>query len=686
MPYEIETKDGIVIRNIPDNIKPDDPSIKERVMRARGSADKPTVAEKVAGSAPVRFAVGAAEPILGAAQLGANLWGMGDKTVTIPNPFNKDVPLYESSINQNLKTLENTIQRGRGPDAGFDAVRLAGNVFSPVNAVAAKAIPMVSSTAARTGVGAALGFGGSAITPVTSGDSYWGAKAGQVGTGTVAGAIATPILGKLADTLAPRVSAFVDRLSSAGQARRAQMAAAETDVLIKQALDDIGAKVDDVEPAVLQNIRGQVTEALKAGKKLDAAALFRKREFEEAGLEGTLGQITREPTQFAFERNMRSADPRLATRFNEQERAISGTFRGYGNEADEAQVAGGRISSFLTGLDKQAGKQVSEAYKVARESTGKDLELPLQGFAQDISKVERGFGKGNAAVQWAKSYFKDLGIFGGKQNKIFTIEDAEQALQQINQLKGNDPATNNAYSEITKAIKNAVTSADDQGGVFAGPRSLAAKRFEMRDMVPALKAAAEGDVSADRFVNQYLINGESKDVQSLAGLLKATNPELYGQARSQLGQHIFRAAYGENAAGDKALRPETLSKVLRQLGTEKLKAFFSEDEIAQMHRLSRVGAYMNSIPAASPVNTSNSLTAAVPLLARVPGAETLSNVLRAGAVVGRGYSDARAVNNAINARVPVGPAAISPEIEGILARVMGLGGLGAGILTAQEFR
>lgn len=36
MPYEIETKDGIVIRGIPDDIKPDDPSIRERVMKARG--------------------------------------------------------------------------------------------------------------------------------------------------------------------------------------------------------------------------------------------------------------------------------------------------------------------------------------------------------------------------------------------------------------------------------------------------------------------------------------------------------------------------------------------------------------------------------------------------------------------------------------------------------------------------
>ena len=35
MSYEIETKDGIVIKGIPDNVQPDDPSIKQKVLTAR---------------------------------------------------------------------------------------------------------------------------------------------------------------------------------------------------------------------------------------------------------------------------------------------------------------------------------------------------------------------------------------------------------------------------------------------------------------------------------------------------------------------------------------------------------------------------------------------------------------------------------------------------------------------------
>lgn len=39
MPYDIETKDGIVIRGIPDGVKPDDPSIKAKVANARFKRD-----------------------------------------------------------------------------------------------------------------------------------------------------------------------------------------------------------------------------------------------------------------------------------------------------------------------------------------------------------------------------------------------------------------------------------------------------------------------------------------------------------------------------------------------------------------------------------------------------------------------------------------------------------------------
>jgi hypothetical protein len=265
---------------------------------------------------------------------------------------------------------------------------------------------------------------------------------------------------------------------------------------------------------------------------------------------------------------------------------------------------------------------------------------------------------------------------------MFTMNEAEDVLQQLNALRGNDNATNTALSRISSIVKNAIGAADDQGGVFAAPRNLAAQRFKLQDMVPALKAAADGDINADRFVSQYLFNGETKDVKALAEVLKSTNPEMFQQARSQFGQELMRKAYGENPAADAAIKPAQLASALRQFGSEKLKAFFTPGEIEQLRRVSWVGAYMESIPSAAPVNTSNTMTAGLPFLAQLPGVDKLALALRAGAAIGRGVGNERTVSNAISAKVPLTAAEMSPQTKAMLARALMMGGGGVGMATA----
>jgi hypothetical protein len=73
MGYSIRTKDGIVIKNIPDNIPKDDPSLKKRVQdirASRGMEAPPTALESV-GRGLSSVARGAAIPLTGAALGGA---------------------------------------------------------------------------------------------------------------------------------------------------------------------------------------------------------------------------------------------------------------------------------------------------------------------------------------------------------------------------------------------------------------------------------------------------------------------------------------------------------------------------------------------------------------------------------------------------------------------------------------
>lgn len=113
---------------------------------------------------------GAADLPVGAAQLAANVAGMGD-------PVNRFIKAEEGEFQEQRKAA------GR---EGFDWYRLGGNVLSPP-AVAAMKLPLATTIGKKVLQGAAVGAGFGAASPVTEGD-YAPEKGVQIGTGAVAGA------------------------------------------------------------------------------------------------------------------------------------------------------------------------------------------------------------------------------------------------------------------------------------------------------------------------------------------------------------------------------------------------------------------------------------------------------------------------------------------------------------------
>src|SRR6185369_16350952 len=98
----------------------------------------------------------------------------------------------------------------------------------------------------RVGTGAVAGAVGGATMPVTEQGDYWSHKGAQAGLGMVGGGVATPVLGKLVDALAPRVAALAAKFSTSGQANLNARAGLEADQAIEQALREIGAKSEDM--------------------------------------------------------------------------------------------------------------------------------------------------------------------------------------------------------------------------------------------------------------------------------------------------------------------------------------------------------------------------------------------------------------------------------------------------------
>lgn len=617
--------------------------------------------------------MGAADPVVGAVQLGANAL-----------PDSTGIP---QAVNSAVRDKESALASERGPDAGFDFARMAGNIASPVNLFAASRLPMASTALGRAAQGGGLGLAGGLTAPVENAEGgFWGQKAVQGGIGLASGALLAPVAGKIADFVTQRVN--IGRLDPA-------KAAAETDRILRAAVEETGQRLDDLPRIHVDQLRTQVADALANGKKLDAAALIRKVDFDAEGIQPTLGQLTRDPMQFARERDLRGVagvgEPLSAVMAQGNQRVSQGIGQA-GQGASESLQAGEKLAAALRGYDEKQRGAVTAAYRAARESAGKDLDVPLQGLAQDYAAVLDAFE--DKIPKGVVNQFAKLGLDPKNptnQQKTFTIEDADKLLKVINDNWDAGPsgqATRTALGRLKDAVTSAVESVDASGGPFAPAVKAAAGRFKELREVPALDAATKG-AQGDRFVSQFVVNGKAREVEKLAALLRKESPEAFEEARAQVGQHLVRAAFGENPTGDKLFRPESYAKALRQTGSAKLGAFFTPDEVAQLQRLGRIGAYQNSTPSVGAVNYSNTGSAVANLLSKgggaalemVPGGRY---VRAAGAMVKGAADNASDVERALAAQVPATSAGeLSDAQRRLIAKILSgtAGGVGLGLST-----
>jgi hypothetical protein len=468
-----------------------------------------------------------------------------------------------------------------------------------------------------------------------------------------------------------------------------------------------GLKLQDAPKAMLDNLRKQMAESVAGGMKLDPVAAFRVAQAETLGLTGdaafTLGQATRDPMRFAQERNLAGiaintpqgpTNP-LATRFANQNRALAGLFK----TADDAtdRVSGGeQLLGALSQANAQADKQVRAAYDAFRGATGRDLEIPLQGLAQDYAGTLETFGE--AIPGAVRKQFEGLGLLGGAQKKMLTIEGAERLIKVIN--ANTDPANKPAFralGELRSAVERSIENAADNAPTGAAAeaaalakeaRSTAAGVFQTRREIPALKAALD-DVAPDRFVQKYIINAPTREADGLLQVLKQ-DPAAMGQARAQVMRYLKKAAFGENAAGDAPFSADRYARAIDLIGPQKLRAFFGDDAL-KLTLAAKVAAEINSIPvgAKNAVNTSGTAAgvfnllqqvAGAPAIRQIPGVRSLSN--QVGEI-----ANERAINQALQpvATVSKPPAELSPEARRALQRLFAPAAVAGGAFAGSGY-
>ncbi len=518
--------------------------------------------------------------------------------------------------------LERVVQGVAGGMAGTTPFMAAGKYLSKSAEPAMQELAKLLRSSPTTQVVAGGSAGGSGQGAAEVGAPGWAqALAAMVGGG--AGALGTYGASKAITPIASALFPKATELIAPGTVPKANPAAAAP--AVEATAGKSPTPPSPQQEATLQN----TTEALLnsvPGASPTAAA--RQADFRSLGMKGTLGQISRDPAVFAQEQNIRGQDAGkpLLYKFNGQNQELAQALRGTAGEGSTDYQAGKLIMPKLQQFDKGLSAQVSEAYRAAEQSSGKVLDVPLTGIAQDYAKILHDFG--DKVPSGVRNNFDDLGLNSGTQKKVFNIESAENILKNLNANRSADPATNLALDNLSRSVKNAILSADDQGGVFSPARALAKQRFDLHDQIPALADAVNNPLNKqgysstlpfEKFAQTHIINGNVDTLGALGNLLKNISPESFAELQGQIGNKLQSAAFGVNMAGDKVFRPEMFGKALtQQLGPDLLGKIYTPEQLDTLRGIGRVGTYINSDPAFAPVNHSNTGGALTHTLTQVP--------------------------------------------------------------------
>lgn len=476
MPYSITTRDGITINGIPDDLPADHPSLKERVATIRGQG-KPPPAGTVAPDldAPTSgIAMGLRDPVDAGAQMLRRVVDgpVGNAIDTFGNWLaSKGLPVAPSSGVQGVDNIVKSTNAGYEAnraaegESGFDGTRLVGNMMNPANYVGGGAIKAAQGFKALALAGAKAGAASAAFQPVLDTENFWQNKAGQAAVGGLTGAVATPVMDKAAKVVGKAAGGFFDRMAPGA---RGGTDAGRVNIAVNNTFASQGIAPADIPDVIRQSVERQVKESLDAGAKIDPKAIIRKAQFEAVGLTGdaapTLGQATRDPMQFANEKNLsgvRIKTPQgegnpLADRFQMQNQRLGEVFDQVGaGGATDRVTAGQTIMDALRQSDAPVKAGVDDAYGAARAMTGgRAAELDRAAFSQSANSTLDDGMWGHFVPPEIRNMLND--VTSGKTP--FTVETATQMdsiLSAAQRRAGNGSPQASAIGVIRDALHNA---------------------------------------------------------------------------------------------------------------------------------------------------------------------------------------------------------------------------------------
>ena len=324
----------------------------------------------------------------------------------------------------------------------------------------------------------------------------------------------------------------------------------------------------------------------------------------------TEGQATGDVVKLSNEQNRRGRDPVLAQRFNEQNGQLIenlGLIRDkaapdvYGTKKIENSQ--GIIDAYKE-LDTKLNTGINADYQALRDAAGGQFPVDAPKLLQN---VEAKLKKELLSNEAPKGQFSELQRLAKDQN--MTFEDYLSLRRNLGDIArtSQDGNTRKAASYMIEELEKLPLQKEAAAlkPLADKARASARARFQMLEKDPAMKAAVNDAVPADKFIDKFVVNGVNKNINTMVENLGRDSPA-----------HQHMAAGTVNWLKDKAgIVDETgnfsqagYNKALKQLDdVQNLNMIFNQEAASQLKTLGNVARYTQAQPRGAFVNNSNTL-------------------------------------------------------------------------------
>lgn len=510
--------------------------------------------------------------------------------------------------------------------AGYGILNRASEAGTQVANAAGKA---VASSGMAKNIGQAL-----TVKPVSQLSAAVGAGIGS-GASREAGGnellqVAGGLMGAFAGGMAPSIAQSVSQRINAMRATPMQLEGKLT-LALKESGLDYAALPKNVRDGLLQDMQ----KAMATGGQIKPDALRRLADFRATGTTPTRGMVSLDPVQITREQNLAKIGANtsddgltgLARVQNDNNAALIRNLNNLGASSGNVDDAGNLVTSAITGRQSALRGAEQAAWNAAKGSPGYrqpissgvlsdinralDEEALMPFMSPTISKYMEAFQTGQRPFT-PQDYRNLQSMLSREIAKGGNEGAAAKLAQRILQDAELTPPTQSAPGLLTpraaaaaRADDSLAASANEAVNLVNNARAATRTAYAYEDSSPLVRSVLSDGASADpqRIAQRYVIGGTAQEARDLAQQVGEGGIPV---VRNALLAHLKAKALNDSADEVGKFSQSAFNKALKAIGDEKLRLFFTKEEIAQLQANGRVASYMQAQPVGSAVNNSNS--------------------------------------------------------------------------------